>query len=172
MRPDAQRLLAVLLNPPSISSGNRTLGAVRRVSDSLGCVDYEIANLFETSSPGLTALSSLELEAEMPVAIQRNVSDQLRQASIVVAAWGVSAPSKVFQQRRCRRASWVLQEARRQGHEAVWMVGGAPRHPSRWHQYVADKHGRTTGGSFTQRLSQVLEPTPIASLTGDLGFEP
>lgn len=48
-----------------------------------------------------------------------------------------------------------------QGITAFWMVGGEPRHPSRWHQFVSDKHGRTTGGTFEERLVQVLVEVPL-----------
>jgi hypothetical protein len=61
-------------------------------------------------------------------------------------------------------------EAIRAGISNIWMVGGEPRHPSRWHQFVSDKYSRTTGGSFEERLDQVLESVPMSALRTKVGF--
>jgi hypothetical protein len=48
------------------------------------------------------------------------------------------------------------------------MLGGEPRHPSRWHQYVSDKYGRTSGGTFEERIKQVLVAVPLARAAAGL----
>lgn len=160
----APRLLAVLLNPPSTSSGARTIGAVRRATDVLGFGSYEVTNLFAESTPTVVELNGVVADEISWGLLRTRLAEQLRTMDGVLAAWGISGASGQMRHARDERAAWLLAEAELCGHDFVWTVGGAARHPSRWHQYVADRHGRTAGGSFDERLSQVLVATPTASV--------
>lgn len=44
------------------------------------------------------------------------------------------------------------------------LSGGQPRHPSRGHQYVSDRHGRTGPGNVEEGLRLVLVQVPLAEL--------
>lgn len=156
-------LLAVLLNPPSASTGARTLGAVRRAAQALGFDGYEIVNLFAEPTPTVIELNGVTgQESAWPV-LQSQLREALRVAGGVLGGWGVAGASGPLRVLRAQRAAWLLEEAKRIGHKEVWMVGGESRHPSRWHQYVADRHGRTDGGTFEERLRQVLVPIPLCT---------
>jgi hypothetical protein len=157
-------LLAVLLNPPSASTGARTLGAVRRAAEVLDFDSYEVANLFAEPTPTVVELNLFTGHEKAWPEVQERLREQLRAAGGVLAAWGVAGAFGRFRQLRDERAAWLIDEAERVGHEEVWMVGSEPRHPSRWHQYVADKHGRTRGGTFEERLRQVLVPMPLPAV--------
>jgi hypothetical protein len=58
----------------------------------------------------------------------------------------------------------VIDELLALGHVDAWTVGGESRHPSRWHQYVSDKHARAGSGEFAERLKSVLVLTDLLSL--------
>ncbi|PKQ30556.1 MAG: hypothetical protein CVT62_13170 [Actinobacteria bacterium HGW-Actinobacteria-2] len=162
------RLLAVLLNPPRSTSGARTLGAVQRAAAVLGFGDLTIANLFADRTMDVIELNHLDSHSPWP-ANQSQIATQLSLADGVLAGWGVAGASGAFRCERARRAQWLYTAAAAAGHETIWMVGGEPRHPSRWHQFVADAHGRTPGGSFEERLAHVLvavpTPAPAAGRT-------
>lgn len=164
----ARQLVAVLLNPPSNSSGNRTLRAVERAAVILRCDTYQVVNLFEVSSQSVTDLSRVSV-AILQSPDRRAVSSRLASAHSLLAAWGTTGLSGPLRQSRISRARTVLELARQEGHSMAWTVGGSPRHPSRWHQYVADKYARTGGGSFEERLRDVLVPTSIDDLFRPLG---
>jgi hypothetical protein len=85
----------------------------------------------------------------------------LKTADGLLAGWGVAGLAGSAQRHRDEQVAWLRAEASRAGFSSIWMVGGEPRHPSRWHQYVSDKYGRTTGGTFEDRLFQVLVPSPL-----------
>ncbi|WP_235856943.1 DUF1643 domain-containing protein [Occultella glacieicola] len=154
----------MLLNPPSASSGARSRGAVRRAAGVLGFDGYEVANLFADPTPTVVELNLLSAHEMSWPELQQRLSEQLRAAHGVLAAWGVAGASGNFRRARGERAAWLIEEAERRGHRHFWTVGGEPRHPSRWHQYVADKHGRATGGTFEERLVQVLTLQPLGSV--------
>lgn len=159
MAADQCRLLAVLLNPPRSTSGVRTLGAVRRAATVLGFRDLMIANLFPDRTTDVWELNHLDSHSPWS-ANQRWIAEQLDSADGILAGWGVAGASGAFRRERNRRAQWLLSAAAAAGHETIWMVGGEPRHPSRWHQFVADAHRRTSGGSFEDRLAEVLVAVP------------
>lgn len=157
-------LLAVLLNPPSASSGALSIGAVRRATAVLGYDGFEITNLFGEPTPTVIELNLLTIDGYSWCDRQRVLLQKLHAATSVLAAWGVAGASGELRRQRDQRAAWLMSEAARCGHSCVWMVGGEPRHPSRWHQYVADKHGRTTGGTLEERLAEVLVRVPVTDV--------
>lgn len=154
-------LLAVLLNPPSTTTGSRSLGAVDRAAKVLGFEHHEVANLFSVPTPTVVELNLLTIDDASWGDIQLRLREHTWSAGGVLAAWGIAGASGMFRRERDKRGAWLYQEALKAGHEGIWTVGGEPRHPSRWHQYVADKYARTAGGTFEQRLSQVLTLTAL-----------
>jgi hypothetical protein len=55
------------------------------------------------------------------------------------------------------------------GNDCIWTLNGEPRHPSRWDQYVSDRHGRASGATFSERIAQVLTSVPLATLCPEGG---
>lgn len=149
-------LAAVLLNPPSQSSGNRTVGAVHSASRVLGFQTVEIVNLCFLPSRSVVDLAATVADSDW-VRARPGLERALCESDGLLLAWGVSGWAGSPRLGLASQINWFLTTAQAHGHRSCWMVGGQPRHPSRWHQYVSDKHGRTPGGSPENRLRYVLE---------------
>lgn len=121
----------------------------------LGFEHVKTTNLFTEATPTVVELNRNTGFAPWSVT-QDEIEALLCGVGGVLAAWGVSGASGRLRREREKRGAWLLARAAAYGHTSVWMVGGEPRHPSRWHQYVADKHQRTLGGTPGERLAQVL----------------
>lgn len=149
-------LLAICLNPPRLSSGTRTLRAVEVCARIFGCESGRIVNLCSTATASVVELNERGLIPSHWTDQQTLLREAIQHASVVVGAWGVSGLSGEVRKARDAQAAWVAEAAVSAGHREIWCVGGEPRHPSRWHQYTADRHGRTSGGSLEERLREVM----------------
>jgi hypothetical protein len=162
------RALVVMASPPT-TSGARTLGRMAALQEVLGCADVQIANLFALRAKDVPALTAVGAQLEGWHAARDEIAAGLRECDTVIAAWGLDPLSGSARLHRFDQLAWLGREARDLGHENAWAVGGEPRHPSRWHQYVSDRHGRAGQGPFTERLGRVLVWTPIAKLVDRFG---
>jgi hypothetical protein len=161
---DERRLLiAVLLNRPKTTSGARTRNAVAAAARVLRYQSVEVVNLY---SDATSCMEELNRSGTIHgwLSARRELSSALGRATDVLGGWGVAGLTGTVLQDQNEQVAWLRLEAIRAGISNVWMVGGEPRHPSRWHQFVSDKYSRTTGGSFEERLDQVLESVPISTL--------
>lgn len=155
-------LVAVLLNPPAQSSGVRTRNAVYRAAGVLGYDEVVMTNLCSVATPSIVEVNALGREAWASARADLEVA--VRGGAGLLAAWGVGGLSGDARRWLCAQVEWLVDCAGAGGLRSVWTVGGEPRHPSRWHQFVSDKHGRTRGGSFEERLAQVLVDVPTRDL--------
>jgi len=153
-------LVAILLNPPLLTTGNRSRNAVGRASQLLGYKSVEVVNLYTEPTSSIAELGLSET-LEGWLWARPKLRTALQSADGLLGAWGVAGLSGSAQRGRDRQVAWLRAEASRVGLSSIWMVGGEPRHPSRWHQYVSDKYGRTTGGTFEERLRQVVVSVPL-----------
>lgn len=135
---------------------------MNRAARILGYDEVVMTNLCSVATPSIVEVNRLSRDAWASARVDLEVA--VRGGAGLLAAWGVGRLSGTA--RRCLRAQveWVVEVARNGGLGSFWMVGGEPRHPSRWHQYVSDKYGRTGGGSFEERLAQVLVEVPTRDL--------
>ena len=147
-------LVAVLLNPPATSTGTRSRQAVARAASALGYERAVMKNLCAVPTPSVVELNALGRDA-WDLA-QADLEAALKGARAVLAGWGVAGLTGDARRSMRDQVAWLTVRAQEGGIAAFWMVGGSPRHPSRWHQYVSDKYGRTDGGSFEERIRQVL----------------
>jgi len=155
-------LVAVLLNPPLTTSGVRTILAVDRASAVLGYESVRVVNLFAEATP---TVAELNARITRPCSRARpNLRQALKDADGLLGAWGVSGLTGQAREAKQRQLRWFFQQATAADFSHIWMVGGEPRHPSRWHQYLSDKYRRTGGGSFTARLEEALSSVPIGSI--------
>jgi hypothetical protein len=164
-------LVAILLNPPASTPGTRTRNAVERAARVLGYESVEIANLCPRATSTVVELNTVEHRQEW-LEGRDDLARALRRASSLLAGWGVSGMTGDAGRARQSQVEWLLNEAVDMGFDNVWMVGGQPRHPSRWHQYVSDKHGRTSGGTLEERLAEVLQAVPIPRDDGGSSAKP
>lgn len=157
-------MLAVLLNPPAITSGTRTRNAVAHAADVLGHRSSEIVNLCATPTATVVELNAPGTENGWLEA-RPKISAALRRHDAVLAGWGVAGVYGLSAKLLRDQTDWFVAESEAAGISELWMVGGEPRHPSRWHQYVSDKYGRTAPGPFEDRLREVLTSRPIGGRT-------
>lgn len=158
------RLLVILASPPT-TTGHRTLSRLASLRTVVPCSSISIANLCATPARDLPALSEAASRPGAWLGARNPILQGLQECDAVMAAWGLSmltGPARGF---RSDQLHWLIEAAETHGHTEVWTVGGEARHPSRWHQYVSDVHGRTSGGPFEERLRQVVRRVSLASLT-------
>lgn len=146
-----QRLLvAVLLNPPE-GEGKRTVTHLQVVRDCLNCDVVQIVNLYPHATKDLAGLGRVAGDAKDWIEQRHVISMALRQADEVLLGWGVSLPTGAARAQMIAQVGWAIDELQTLG-VVPWVVGDGPRHPSRWHQYVSDRHGRTSGGPLAERI--------------------
>lgn len=123
-----------------------------------------MTNLCAVPTPSVVELNALGRDAWDLARVDLEAA--LTGASAVLAGWGVAGLTGDARRLMRDQVAWLTERAPEGGIAAFWMVGGSPRHPSRWHQYVSDKYGRTNGGSFEERIRQVLVAVPIPAREG------
>lgn len=154
----------MLLNPPGRSTGARTRNAVSRAARVLGYDHVTITNLCAVPTRSVVELNNLGHDAwELA---RGDLEAGLSSTDAILAGWGIAGVAGEARRSLCAQVAWLQEVALAKGIESFWMIGGEPRHPSRWHQYVADKYQRTSGGSFEERIRQVLVAVPIRESLG------
>lgn len=152
------RLCAVLLNPPT-TSGRRTAGAVARAAELLGYTDFTLTNLISLSTHSSGELAAAARDEDWQRA-RPQLQKDVKAADALLFGWGLLSQLGPARRAAGEQVLWLIDQARAAGHTQAWAVGDA-RHPSRWHQYTADRHGRTPGGSPEERLAAVLVSRPL-----------
>jgi hypothetical protein len=154
---------ALLLNPP-LTAGTRTRRNLGVAADLLGCDVVEVANLFAVATKDLAVINLVGKAGEGWTLARPRISEVIAKADHLLAAWGVGGLGGPAATRQREQLDFVHGAARAMKHDLIWTLDGQPRHPSRWHQYVSDRHGRAAGASLNERLAVVLRPVPIGTL--------
>lgn len=157
---------ALLLNPP-FGAGTRTRHHLRVVADLLRCDSVEIANLFAIPTKDMSVINTVGRSGEGWELARPRLREVLATADHLVAAWGVRGLNGHAAAHHRNQLLFVAGAAREAGHDHTWTLNGEPRHPSRWHQYVSDRHGRAVGESLSERLTMVLKMVPIGALCSE-----
>jgi hypothetical protein len=157
------RLLVILASPP-LTAGDRTRSRLGSLPAILPCSTVTITNLCATPSLDFISLAKVAADPDGWIYARENIGKALAGCDEFMAAWGLSGLVGAARQHRSDQLRWLLRKANSFGHERAWTVGGQPRHPSRWHQYVSDVHGRTAGGTVTERLKRVVVRVPLGEL--------
>lgn len=118
-----------------------------------------MTNLCAVPTPSVVQLSALAHDA-WDLA-RDDLESALTGAGAVLACWGIAGFTGDGRRWMRAQVNWFAGRALESGITTFWMVGGEPRHPSRWHQYVSDKYARTSGGTFDERIAQVLVQVPV-----------
>lgn len=154
-------MLAALLASPPTSSGVRTLNKVAAALPLTNCASAAVANLFALPAPDLPALTQLGASHEGWLDARPALQFVIDSADELLLGWGIDPLAGAARASRAAQIEWIVAQAHRAGHTHAWTIAGQARHPSRWHQYVSDRHGRTGHGDFEERLRQVLVKTPL-----------
>lgn len=147
---------AILINPP-LGSGGATLRHLEALREVLECDLVQIANLLSVPTVSTDDIREAGVRLGSWRRARPQVRNLLQSADHIVLGWGLGGISGIARQHFNAQVRWVEQELARRGEGVpVWTIGDGPRHPSRWHQYVSDRHGRTAQGSLQDRLRSVL----------------
>lgn len=156
-------LVAVLANP-STTGGDRTRKRIALAAEVLGYDGYRITNLFSIASASSREVAALGKGPQGWYTARVDILDGIKEAEGVLLGFGIIATSGDGKHHLRAQLSWLCAELQNAGHAEVWQLGERPRHPSRWHQYVSDLHGRTSGGAFEERLSKALRLVDLAEV--------
>lgn len=153
-------LLVIGSNPPSQTSGTRTLNRVELAREVLGFERARLVNLFALPSYRSGGLTELGGRAEGWAAARPEIERGLAEADAVLLAYGATEPSGPARIHFREQVAWLNEQVEQHALPTRW-VGGAPRHPSRWQRYT----WRTCPDlAFSDALAVALVPT----LTGRL----
>ncbi|WP_368800852.1 DUF1643 domain-containing protein [Kocuria oxytropis] len=156
---------ALLLNPPS-TGGGRTLGHLHVAADLLGCDHIEVANLFSLPTRDVVEMNQVGKSVVGWEEARPRLGEVIEGADQLLAGWGISGITSESARYRKRQLCYIKTVASAAGHDECWTLNGEARHPSRWHQYVSDRHGRVRGESFRSKLAQVLTLVSFDRLAG------
>lgn len=131
----ARLLLVVGSNPPSQTSGRRTLGRVEQARVILGFEDARLVNLFGGSSYRSGGVSELGVEPTEWLAARTDLEIGLASASAVLLAYGMNPPTGRARSHFRDQVEWLDSRTAALSLPS-WWVGGGPRHPSRWQRYT------------------------------------
>jgi hypothetical protein len=134
--------------------------ALSRAAELLGSRGVTIANLVEVATSSSSALATTDIPMEEWFASRLSLSRAVNESDPLLFGWGLTTRLGRARAQAEEQIKWLVDEAYRAGHTDAWTIGET-RHPSRWHQYTADLHGRTSGGSSEARLLEVLELRPL-----------
>ena len=152
------RVGAILLNPAReanrVSRTHLVLEDVR-VAKAWGTL--EIANLVGIPTRNSKELEQVATSVQLFLDARNHLEAVLASSDALVLAWGV-APLRGLVGTYVRdQANWVISRALHHGHTHAWVMGGHPRHPSRWRQYVDPQRGLFDAVTTVDRLTQGLE---------------
>ena len=153
-KPPARTLGALLLNPP-LGNGVVSTGRVAVVAQLLACDTFQIANIFSIPTKSLSEVNVVGRSEDGWLAARPAILELLSRADKIVIGWGIGGLSGPARLNLKAQSAWIAENLRTRG-LTCWSVSSAPRHPSRWHQYVSDRHGRAGSGPFDERLGRVL----------------
>jgi hypothetical protein len=157
------RLLVLLASPP-MTSGQRTLSRLAALSKAIPGCSVSAVNLCAMPAADLPSLSVVAAHPAPWLEARERISTALGDCDELMAAWGLCSLTGSARHHRTAQLNWLLDATTDMGLREALTVGGMPRHPSRWHQFVSDVHGRTSGGTFEERLRQVLTKVLLEDL--------
>lgn len=148
------RLVVVLATPPLATTGERTRARARMAAEIIGAEAAELVNLLNIPTADVNGIATVGQEAHSWLSSRCRLHAAVMAADEVLYAWGITEPSGPARSHHRAQVGWLLQLVQARG-AGEWMVGGAPRHPSRWQRYTASMR---PGVPFEQALRSTLLP--------------
>lgn len=133
--PASDLLLVIGSNPPSQTSGARTLARVEMARDVLGFEQVKLVNLFALPSYRSGGLSELGATPQGWLGARPEIEQALGVADVVLLAYGVGEPTGPARAHFREQVAWLNDQITSRD-LPTWWVDGAPRHPSRWQRYT------------------------------------
>jgi hypothetical protein len=158
--------LGVVLATPPLTDGVRTHSRLEIAASVLGFTEYRVANLFPVATQSIKDISAQGSDSDLWLHAREQLTMVCARSSSVLLGYGITEPTGPARGNRRHQIDWLSIELRKHGHTVAWHVGPEPRHPSRWHQYLSDRHGRTDGGRFEERLISSLVEVSTSELHG------
>ncbi|WP_282580688.1 DUF1643 domain-containing protein [Microbacterium aurugineum] len=154
--------VCVLMLNPSLDEKRSTSYAVLEVvSERKGWNMIEIANLFPVHTRNSKLLAATSLNRSDIFSARPRIDAAIARCAEVLFAWGVAPLPGIAGRLYREQVEWVISRTAHYGHEDAWMMGGEPRHPSRWRQYVGPQRAIVSGVSTAERLERALVRRPI-----------
>lgn len=148
------RLVVVLATPPLATTGERTRARVRLAAEIIGAEATELVNLLSIPTADVNTIAAVGQEAHSWLNSRSRLHAAVMAADDVLFAWGIAEPAGPARSHHRDQVRWLLQLVQARG-AGEWMVGGVPRHPSRWQRYTARVR---PGVPFEQALRSALLP--------------
>jgi hypothetical protein len=129
------QLVAVLANPAMFDHGVRTRARVELAADIIGCDTVTIVNLFPVPSRSTLDIAALGEAPSAWLSARPEIREAVAVADAVLLGYGTSSPAGLAGRHHREQVSWtqaLLADLSTQS----WMVGGLPRHPSRWQRHT------------------------------------
>lgn len=105
----------------------------------LGYDDVVIANLVNIATHSTGELATVGREAEVWERARPLLLKAVYQADVVMLGYGCTEPSGPARLHLRAQAAWLQDLVNQRGLPVV-MVGGEPRHPSRWQRWTSRQH--------------------------------
>lgn len=152
IHPKSPGTLVIIGSNPPTTSGQRTHARAEQARLILDFDRCEIVNLFSLPTYRTSGVAVAGISPSGWLDARPNLTDALDEASAVLLAYGISKPAGEAAKHHEAQVTWLENEITRRG-LPVWWVGGAPRHPSRWHRYTYRAHPDT---NFSEALTTAL----------------
>jgi hypothetical protein len=169
-------MMVLCLNPPRDTSGNRTASNVGRLAAALDVHETRLLNLCSCPSRSFVDFVSVGARPgswlDSRIDLERNLADFDSRSDLVVAAWGRSRFSGPTRTHLAAQIDWVMALLESLGCSEVLTFGDSARHPSRWHQYVSDKHDRFPQVAHVSRYAAAIVRTTPTDLVADARARP
>jgi len=133
----------------------QTLRKLQVVQMRRGFEDLKIANLVPSPTRSLRDLNVVAVERETWLAARADITELVEVSEELILGWGLGGLSGSAGAHFVEQRQWVMGQVSASG-KKFWMMGGEPRHPSRWHQYLSDRYDRTAGGDIEERIMERL----------------
>jgi hypothetical protein len=160
---DQVPLSVVLLNPSARNPLGVTVESVAVAAAVLGFRRYRIWNLSLTPTRDLPELNREGTSDAGWLQARPGLTEGLRSGRGLLVGWGLGGFSGGTRLQFSTQVHWFLSQAVVLDWRSCWTVGGLPRHPSRWRQYVGPQRGLYMGCTFEERLRRALVATPLDS---------
>jgi len=146
--------LVAVLHSLAPGTGARTRSRVDIARNALGCATSSVVNLYPAPLPSVNALQ--DPVAEVWVRGRLEIEDALRRPDCtdIVLGYGIQEPIGRARHEFRAQVAW-LQDVLTRVEARVWVVGGRPTHPSRWHRV---SFRQTPGRPFEEAARELLEP--------------